>query len=364
VALWLLAGAAQAGNSSFFHAKVFVTPQPDGSGFDAATYAGVTLVRQNIPNQSAVQQAGQDLIYPNKIFSPKNGPSYFLADAGAQWPSSLASGQQVLAVLETYPGQYGWQGGAYSAGVLGQINSQGMIAALSVLPDATLGLIPPVQLLQADPTQIHLQFGHVEDAGGQLLDLSLWRRAQGVSAWTWLAAVPNPAQGQTGSYNDASVSAETLYEYGLSVDYSWPGGQGAGSRPSVPDIYGGQARSVSSYMAASLKQPTATPMPTATAVPYGADLPGGWLPYPNPVTGPDLLVLLDMERPGTYHLQLFTLDGGLAGNWSGTSDKAGRLKVSENLAKMAGGIYLMHLREDFSEGGFKEFPVKKLAVIH
>ncbi len=67
----------RAGNSAWMSGKVRVTPEPDGSGWDAPHYSGVELLRANIPAEVATQLAGPDPIYTTMIYEPKTGPELF-----------------------------------------------------------------------------------------------------------------------------------------------------------------------------------------------------------------------------------------------------------------------------------------------
>ncbi len=136
--------------------------------------------------------------------SPKPAQNYFLTDVGAQWNSSLADGQQVLAVLEAYPGQNGWQGAAYTGASSALVRQDSL--ALTSLPDAVLRPVPVAKLLQAGPSQIQLSVGHYDDLSGQALGLSLWRRNAGSNSWAWMGSMANPASAT--AWADISVTAE------------------------------------------------------------------------------------------------------------------------------------------------------------
>jgi hypothetical protein len=351
-------GAAPA----WVNGKVIGTAAADGSGTDAPKYSSVSIVRANIPGELAIQMAGADATDPTRIFSSAKIPGYFLTDAGSQWPSGISNGQSVLAVVETMPGEHGWSGAAYAGAVSMVVAQNHIVSGMYEMPDLWLSPIPKPALVSANPTRISLNIPSFNDLGGKMMDLSIWRRSTGQSAWQWQGSIANPVSSTV--WNDTSVTAENLYDYAINVDFSWPGGGGAGALSSTAGIFSTNARAITGPIAASIKQPTATPMPTgpiATATPF--DLPQGWLAYPNPVHGDTLWVALDAKNPGSYEIFIYSLAGDQVMTQKGKIDQAGRIITQMGIKRLASGIYLIRINIEASQGSKQVLPLRKIAIL-
>src|SRR5262245_23130806 len=115
-ALLALASQSWGGQALWVSGKVVAGTAPDGSGSSAPSHAGVVILRDNVPGESAKQLAGPDALDPMRIFSPPQSPAYFLTDAGSQWPTALSVGQVVLSVCESMPPLHGMGGTLAYAG--------------------------------------------------------------------------------------------------------------------------------------------------------------------------------------------------------------------------------------------------------
>src|SRR5262245_32101577 len=155
---------------------------------EAPRFAGLSLVRHNIPGEVAHQLLGPDSAYPNKIFTSPQGESYYLADAGSQWVTALALSQKILAFLETGEPDNGWSGNAFAGAVQAALDKAGYARSLIQMPEARLGMIPAPELLEADESHIRLKLAGYADESGLAQALALWRRAAGSQAWTWLGS--------------------------------------------------------------------------------------------------------------------------------------------------------------------------------
>src|SRR5581483_2424912 len=123
---------------------------------------------------------------------------------------------------------------------------------LITLPDLLMSPIPKPSLAAADPSHIALSITAFSNSGAALSSLSLWRRPSGLNLWEWQAQIPNPAALSSVVWDDTNVTPENLYDYAISVDFSWPGGGGAGALSATAGIYSTKARSIAGPIAASL----------------------------------------------------------------------------------------------------------------
>jgi hypothetical protein len=351
-----------AGQAAWINGKVVGTAAADGSGADAPKYSSLSLVRANVPGELAIQMAGQDPTDPTRIFSSVKIPGYYLTDVGSQWNSGMASGQSVLAVVETMAPLHGWTGEAYAGAVSAVIGRSHLVSGILEMPDLWLSLIPKASFVTANPHQISLSITAFNDLGGQLSELSLWRRQTGQSAWQWLGTVANPISSTV--WNDISVTPENLYDYSISLDFKWPGGGGAGALSGTAGLFSSNARSISGPMAASLKQPTPTPRPSGpVASPTPFDLPQGWLAYPNPVHGDTLNVALDAKNAGNYQIWVYSLAGDQVLTQKGKIEQAGRILTQIGIKRLASGIYLMRINIEGTQGAKEVLPLRKIAIL-
>lgn len=344
--------------------KVLASASADGSGADAPKYSSLVLVRNSVPGEFAVQIAGPDLSDPMRIFAPAHMPAYYLTDAGSQWASGISSGQVLLSIVEAMAPLHNWGGAAYAGAVSAPVSKAQLISGMITQPDLWLNLIPQATLASADPTHIALSITSYSDLGGQLSALSVWRRPYGQNLWQWQASLANPAAATASLWDDSSVSAESLYEYAISLDFKWPGGGGAGSLSQTSGIYSTNARSISGPFAASLKQPTPTPTPAGpTASPTPFELPQGWLAYPNPVHGDVIQVAFDAQFAGNYEISAYTMAGERSLSIKGEMPKAGRVKADMGIKRLASGIYLLRIDIEAKDGTKQEMPLRKIAVL-
>jgi hypothetical protein len=350
------------GGPAWVNGKVIGTAAADGSGMDAPKYSSVSIVRANIPGEVAVQMAGADATDPTRIFSSAKIPGYYLTDAGSQWPSGIANGQSLLAIVETMPGDHGWTGAAYAGAVSMVVAQSHVVSGMYEMPDLWLSQIPKPSLVSAGPSHISLSITSFNDLGGKLSALSLWRRQTGQIPWQWQGSISNPISSTV--WNDLSVTPENLYDYALSVDYAWPGGGGAGALSSSAGVYSTHARAITGPLAASIKQPTPTPMPSGpVATPTPFDLPQGWLAYPNPVHGDILRVALDAQTAGHYEIFMYSLVGEQVLTQKGKIDQPGRVFAQLGIKHLASGIYLMRINIEASQGAKQVLPLRKIAVL-
>jgi hypothetical protein len=363
--LLAIASGLSAGSTGWVTGKVLASAAADGTGADAPKYSSLTLVRANVPGEFAVQLAGGDPTDPTRIFSPLHAPAYYLSDAGSQWNSAINVGQSVLAIVETMAPQHDWSGQAYAGAVTGTVTKAGLVAGINSMPDLWLSLIPKPALASADDSHISLSITSFNDLGGDLSDLSIWRRTYGSTAWQWQASIANPSASNITLWNDGSVTPENLYEYSITADFVWTGGGGAGSLTSTSGIYSTQSRAISGVFAASAKQPTPTPTPvgpTLTPTPFA--LPEGWLAYPNPAHGDTLMIAFDANNSGTYLIRAFNLSGELALSLRGSIPQPGRVITQMGIEHLASGIYLMKIDLYGKDGGdAQKMPIRKIAVL-
>lgn len=357
--LSIAVGKLDAGMTSWATGKVFVTGT--AAADNASKYSSLTVMRYNIPGEMAVQLAGPDATDPTRIFPPSSTPAYYLTDAGSQWTTALSTGQQTLAVIETTPLLHGWSGPACAGAVSGTVTNTQIVSGLVVMPDLWLSVIPVPTLASADTTHISISITSFADLGGQALDLSVWRQTNGSSTWQWLGKVQNPPTSSSVLWNDTTILPNNQYQYSITVDFSWPGGAGAGALSGTTGVYSTQARAISESFAASIRQPP--PKTTTTVVPTPLTLVNGWMAYPDPARGNKLWVAFNTQNPGNYEIQAFTLNGALAAMARGSVQGAGQVITTMNIAGLASGIYLIRVILNSTNGGTQNLPLHKIAVL-
>jgi hypothetical protein len=358
---FLAALQAQAfGNPAMATGKVYVQALVSADQV-APKYAGLMLLRSNIPAEFATQQGGPDNTDPSRIYPAGANPAYYMTDAGSQWTSGISQGQGTLAIVQCVPGEHNWSGTAYAGAVSSTVSRQGLVNGLIVMPDVQMSAVPCPSLGSADGNHISISISAYSDYGGQAQDLSIWRTAYGSQNWQWLGSVPNPTSLSSAVWNDVSVVANSLYNYSVTVDYAWPGGGGAGQLSGTPGVYSSDARGISGPFAANLRQPTPHGGAAATATPL--PMQNGWLLYPNPVHGDSFSVAFNPNTLGSYTIQCYTLAGQLAETRRGAIQALNQMVVGVDIPRMASGIYLVRLEVTGSNGSVTNMPLKKLAVL-
>jgi hypothetical protein len=364
VLLSLLLTAApllQAASTFFVTFPVQAPTGAAGQDAQAAMSAGVTLLRHQIPGEPAHQMAGPDGPGIGRIYTRPSLGSYVLTDAGSQWVSAVSQSQTVLGIVETYAPQFQWGGKAFVGAVQGSISKADIVAGRLSLDSVLMSEIPIPQLALADEERIQLSIPAFLDASGLATGLVLWRQ-EGSQAWQKWAYLPAGSVEQ--AYVDISVTARSMYRYGMSIRYPWPGGSGNGSLPEESGFFVTQARSESGLIQASLKQPTPTPYPTlGGAIPtpdLGAE---PWIAYPNPSRDGKVRLAFHMVKKGSYHVSAYGLDGTLVHQFHGTADEVGWVKPVADLSRMASGVYLMRLSLRYDSDEVLNLPIRKLAII-
>lgn len=353
--------AVHAGTAFFVNFPVQAPVGATGQDAQAATAAGVTIVRHQISAQPAYQMAGPDGPGVGRIYSRPSQGSYVLTDVGSQWTTPVSQGNALLAVVETYASQFGWQGKAFAGASSGVLAKADLASSRSILPVALMSEIPAPLLSSADEQFINLSLPALVDASGLASGLVLWRRSQ---AGSWAKQADLPLSPAEQIYADTQVDPQGLYHYGLSVRYDWPGGGQAGALPNEAGSYVTLARSESSLIQASKNQPTPTPFPTLPVAETTPDLgTESWLAYPNPNRDGKVRLAFRMVKKGSYEAKFFSLDGTLVRTHQGKAEAGTWPMPVADLTSMASGIYLVQLNLRYEGEGTSHLPIRKLALV-
>lgn len=362
----LAAGRLQA-NSFFMNAPVQSQVDSQGLGADACQYAGVSIMRDGIPAQIAIQVGGTLPTDPTRIFTKPSVGSFFLTDVGSQWATAVARFQTALAVVETIPGQHAWNGPAYAGASTVSLVKADILAGSAALPNVLMTKLPSAQLIQGSPTAMVLAVPPVIDPSGQADGLRLWKKPFNNAAAPWSLVQDLPWDASHAQWvTDTAVSDGEGYEYGLSFIYRWPGGGlGTGSSDDLAGHFITQAKGLSGPYFASLIQPTPTPFPTLVP-PIATPSIGeeAWVGYPNPLIGSELHLAFKTEKDkSNFKIAFYSIDGTLALSIQGQAETAGWQRPLLDLGKLAPGVYLARLR--IFQPGLDEklLPVRKLAII-
>ncbi len=361
--LALSAGLLRGGTSLWVSGRI-LSPAIVGTGMDASMFAGVTLLREQIPGEMATQLASSDTLFPTRVMFRPNQGAYFLTDVGSQWPSAVASGQVIVAIAEVFSGQHAWQGKAFASASFGSVIKPDLIQGLVNLASQELVQIPEPIFESADTSQIALRLSSFKDLSGLARDFALWRRLAGSSAWDFVSDTPIPSVGTETVFVDTTVQGSQIYEYGLSVNYLWKGGGGQGRRGQISGIYSTEAMSLSSVIAADTVQPTPTSIiPTAGPSSTPIPMPDGWIAYPNPVLGSKFWITIELENTGILSILAYTVDGTLALTNNTQIEQTGRNKIMIEVPKLASGIYLLKAKLRSQTGDETIYPLRKLAIV-
>jgi hypothetical protein len=360
--LLTLSASLRAGNAFFVMFPVQAPAGATGQDAQAATAAGATLLRQQIPGEAAYQVAGPDGPVVGRIFTRLGTGSYCLTDAGSQWATSVGQGQVLLAITETFAGQYQWSGKAYAGAVQGTIAKADIVGGHVSLPAVLMSEVPAPLLGTADDHWVSLSIPALVDPSALASGLVLWRQSPGDPSWQKLADLPVSAS--TVSYQDNSVTTGAAYTYGVSLRYPWPGGGQKGALPAEAGSYVTFARGLSSLIWASKVQPTPTPFPTLVVAKTTPDLGSeAWVAYPNPNRDGHVRLAFHMVKKGSYHARVFSLDGRLVYELRGEAAADSWPLPTAELTKMASGIYLVDLRLTYAGENESILPLRKLALV-
>lgn len=222
-----------AGNPYFLTFSVLPEATLGLVGLNAVQDSGLVVVRYGIPGQAAYQEGGPDGPGLGRIFTRAGTSSYVLTDIGSQWTSGIALNQTVLAVLECYTPQFGWDGPAFSAAQSEIVTKNSISNDNLIMNSLTLTALPVPTLFSANTSTVQVSIPAYQDAGGQADGLVLWRQD---STGTWQDLTTLPVTAGVLTYLDSSVAANASYYYGISVSYAWPGGGQAGALPRCQTI--------------------------------------------------------------------------------------------------------------------------------
>ncbi|HXB97366.1 MAG TPA: T9SS type A sorting domain-containing protein [bacterium] len=349
-----------AGNPYYVTFPVTSLPISGVLGQDAVVNSGAVILRDNKPAQVAYQMGGPDGSGIGRIFTRPGKPSYVLTDVGSQWSNSVALNQTVLAVLECYSPQYGWDGAAFSAAQSGIITKSSITSDSLFMDGLTLTAVPLPTLFKADTSTVQVSIPAYVDAGGQADGLVLWRQD---SSGSWQNLTTLPVTASVLTYADASVAPNASYWYGISVSYSWPGGGQEGALPLVDGHYVSMARSCSALMVAASVQPTPTFAPTFTPS-VKHDLGTiGWAAGPNPSRDGKFRIEFQTAKPAKWNLQVFGIDGNMVKDFQGNTQQLGWQIINADLTHLASGVYLMDLHVTPEGESEKTLPLRKVAII-
>jgi hypothetical protein len=349
-----------AGNPYIVSFPVLNSPTSSILDQEAVQNSGAVIVRDNIPGQEAYQMAGMDGSGIGRIFSRPGQPSYVLTDVGSQWVSGIGVNQTILAIIECYSPQFGWDGPAYSAAETDVVTKSSIMNGRIFMQALTLTAVPVPSLLRADTSTVQVNIPPYIDSGGVATGLVLWRQD---SAGTWQSLTTLPLSGNILTYGDRSVLPNASYWYGVSVIYAWPGGSQAGALPTLSNQYVSMARSRSSVMVAALVQPTPTFAPTFTPT-VKHDLGSiGWAAGPNPNRDGKFNIEFQTTKPASWLLQVFGLDGSQVKEWKGSTQRGGWQVAGIDLSHLASGVYLMALHVKQEGETEKTLPLRKVAII-
>jgi hypothetical protein len=366
LAFWLAPLSLSASNAFFVNVPVQSQVDALGQGADACQYAGVTLVREQLTGQVAIQVAGPLATDPSRIYTQPGQGSFVLTDVGNQWTNTVVGlNQEVLSFLETDAGMHTWTGAAYAGASRAQILKPDIAAGKLDMPGVLMTRLPSPLLLQANPSFIHLSVSPSADTSGLAQGLRLWRHRSDLSGDPWLLVQDLPWSGTAQDVTDTGVTAGLPYIYGISYIYRWTGGGGAGADPTATNEYITNVKGLSSIIYSSVIQPTPTPFPTLPPAPATPDIGAdSWVAYPNPLMGSELRLAFKTDKDKSkYLLSIYALDGTRVLGFDAEADQAGWQKPIIDLNKLASGVYLLRLRVLEPGVDEKVLPVRKLAII-
>jgi hypothetical protein len=363
--LLLLPQIGLAGAPFLVKGDVFTALGTSGTPSTANSYAWVTLLRDHIPGESAVQNPGPNPTYPQRLFPAGKRPAFFLTDTGSQWNTALATSQTVLAVVETIPGRNGWSGDAYAAAVTKAAGQENLVNSRLEMPRAFLKVIPCPAFKSATEERIEILIPGFEDSSDRVTGLALYRRLKGEgNSWVHLGNLPNPQVGTPSEYVDHSVTAAAQYEYAVAVNYAWPGGGGLNDGNLAKETYTTAGRAVGGPFAAARIQPETAKSPVSDETPEMdvKGLSGSWAVFPNPATGDKLEFVFESLENSSYLLRIHNLLGEKVKLARGTVKK-GVFRESCGIGGLSNGVYLIRLELTNDQGRSTILSWKKIAIV-
>lgn len=123
------------------YGEVFAANGTSGTPSTENSFAGLYAYRLGIDGQIGNQYNGENTYCPDKIYEATGSgdPAYFFSDVGSNaWSTPPAAGQVVIAVVQTYSGQFAscaWNGQAYVGATKATITAQDILNSQTNFPD-------------------------------------------------------------------------------------------------------------------------------------------------------------------------------------------------------------------------------------
>ncbi|HDQ26601.1 MAG TPA: hypothetical protein ENN43_07670, partial [bacterium] len=211
--------------------NVFAAGGTSGTASTENSLASLSAYRIGIPGQIGKQKNGEDPQCEEKIFGadPMGFPAYYLTDVQSldQWVDSPAAGQSVVAVLQTYAGQFAncaWTGAAYVAARKKTITSDDIIDLSLVFDDATMAAVPqPVSQTVSYYDATLTWAGISQDPDNVISSYTVYRSTAPGSGFQALTYTAKQEKGGTVTFTDASLNTATTYYYKIAVNFEWGG---------------------------------------------------------------------------------------------------------------------------------------------
>jgi hypothetical protein len=233
----LLATAAAARAASYtLNGFVYNADNSKGNAATENSFCGLEAYRLGIPGEIGPQVTGPDPSCTEKIFPAGysvGNTAFYNSDVGSsQWPTVVAAGQQIVAVVQAYSGQFpgcAWNGQSYTGARKTTVIQSDIDAGESDPPDIRLQLIPQPALQSTGVNSASLTWTGIGiDDDDLVAGYTIYRSTEpgGSGGFGEIGTAPQ-VKGGTVTYNDTGLSVSYTYYYCLAVNFAWGGGGGA-----------------------------------------------------------------------------------------------------------------------------------------
>ena len=212
--------------------SVFTSTGVSGTAATENSFGGLKAYRIGVAGQLGKQTNGEIPACDEKIFAADSGsglPAYYLADVGNtdQWKDAPVAGQEAIAIIETYSGQFGscaWNGAAYVGGKKAVISASDVFNKATSFGGIHLNAIPSPVTQAANYYDATLTWtGLANDPDNIITGYTVYRSLSAGSGYIALTYTASQNKGAVVTFVDSGLVTNTTYYYKIAVNYEWGG---------------------------------------------------------------------------------------------------------------------------------------------
>ncbi len=227
--LFAAAGHTYGSAGDFLYGEVYAADGSSGTASTENSYGGLIAYRIGVSGEIATEHAdwaSHPELTPGQIYlansdSGTDYPASFNTSVNADWTVPVSAGQEVVAIIQTYSGQFGWGGDSYCAA------AKGVIAAstpITIFHDMQLGKIPRPQAETISSTSVALTWtGMSNDPDNLIMGYTVYRSLSPDGTYEPSTTIAPHTAGGTVTFSDNAVTMGASYYYKIAVNYEWDG---------------------------------------------------------------------------------------------------------------------------------------------